>query len=50
LNALPPTPEITWYNPRTGEKTPAVAVVGPHTVQFPTPDPNDWVLLIRGKP
>jgi hypothetical protein len=47
LQALPASPVVHWFNPRTGEKTPAVAVVGGRTCQFPTPDPHDWVLLIK---
>jgi Protein of unknown function (DUF4038)/Domain of unknown function (DUF5060)/Putative collagen-binding domain of a collagenase len=47
LDALPSSPVIGWVNPRTGEKSAAVAVVGPHSCQFPTPGPGDWVLLIK---
>jgi hypothetical protein len=34
-------------NPRTGKKSPAVAVVGARTCQLPTPDTGDWVLLVK---
>ena len=44
LAALPASPSIGWFNPRTGENSPAVAVVGGQTCQFPTPDPGDWLL------
>jgi len=47
LNALPPSPNITWVNPRTGEQSPAVAVVTSNTCQFPTPAEGDWILLMR---
>ena len=47
LNALPPSPNITWLNPRTGEKSPAVAVVTTDTCQFPTPTEGDWILLMK---
>jgi len=47
LEALPPSPQVSWYNPRTGENSPAVAVVGARTCQFPTPDPGDWVLVMK---
>ena len=47
LDALPGSPTVNWFNPRTGESTPAVAVVGGKTCQFPTPDPGDWVLVIK---
>jgi hypothetical protein len=45
--ALPPSPLISWLNPRTGEKSPAVAVVGGSSCQFPTPDPGDWLLVMK---
>ncbi|HWD93504.1 MAG TPA: DUF4038 domain-containing protein [Verrucomicrobiae bacterium] len=47
LNALPPSPTIEWLNPRTGQKSPAVAVVGARTCQLPTPDAGDWVLVMK---
>ncbi len=46
LDALPPSPNITWVSPRTGEKSPAVAVVTASTCQFPTPAEGDWILLM----
>ena len=47
LNALPSSPGIQWLNPRTGKRTPAVAVVGAGTCQLPTPDKGDWVLFVK---
>lgn len=47
LDALPPSPNITWINPRTGEKSPAVAVVTANTCQFPTPAEGDWILQMK---
>jgi hypothetical protein len=47
LSALPVSPVIQWLNPRTGEKKSAVAVVGSRTCQFPTPDTNDWLLIMK---
>jgi hypothetical protein len=47
LDALPPSPAINWLSPRTGDKHPAVAVVSPSTCQFPTPDPGDWLLVMK---
>lgn len=47
LDALPPSPNITWFNPRTGERSPAVAVVTASTCQFPTPAEGDWILLMQ---
>jgi hypothetical protein len=47
LKSLPPSPAVSWLNPRTGEKNPAVAVVGERSCQFPTPDPGDWLLVMK---
>ncbi|MEY2466358.1 MAG: hypothetical protein QOD03_879 [Verrucomicrobiota bacterium] len=47
LSALPASPVIQWVNPQTGEKKPAVAVVGSRTCQLPTPDTNDWLLVVK---
>jgi hypothetical protein len=49
VKALPSSPEIRWLNPRTGEQTPAMAVIGPSAVKFPSPGQGDWVLLLRAK-
>lgn len=46
LDALPPSPNITWVSPKTGERSPAVAVVTANTCQFPTPAEGDWILLM----
>jgi hypothetical protein len=46
LNALPPSPNISWVNPRNGKTSPAVAVVTTDTCQFPTPEEGDWILLM----
>jgi len=47
LDALPRSPAVSWYNPRTGENRSAVAVVGGRSGQFPTPGPGDWVLEVK---
>ncbi len=47
VDALPKAPQVTWFNPRTGQTTPAVAVVGAQSCQFPTPETGDWVLSVR---
>jgi hypothetical protein len=47
LEALPPAPSVSWMNPRTGENTAAVAVVGNRSCQFPTPGAGDWLLVMR---
>jgi hypothetical protein len=48
LEALPNSPNITWLNPRSGESSPAVAVLGSQSCQFPTPDVGDWLLVMKG--
>jgi hypothetical protein len=47
LGALPNSPSVGWFCPRTGESNPAVAVVGGSSCQFPTPDPGDWLLVVK---
>jgi hypothetical protein len=46
-DGLPRSPMISWFNPRTGENRPAVAVVGGRSCQFATPDAGDWVLEVK---
>ena len=45
--ALPASPSVGWFNPRTGESNPAAAVASGATCQFPTPAPGDWVFVAR---
>ena len=45
--ALPQSPSVGWLNPRTGESSPAVAVVGGSNCKFPTPEPGDWLLVVK---
>ena len=47
LDSLPPSPEVKWFNPRTGENSAAVAVVTDRTAQFPTPGEGDWILWMQ---
>ena len=47
LDALPHSPTVSWFNPRTGENNPAVAVLAGRSCQFPTPDPGDWLLVLK---
>jgi hypothetical protein len=47
LEALPASPSVSWLNPRTGQNSPAVAVVGGRSCQFPTPEPGDWLLVMK---
>lgn len=46
LDLMPTSPNVSWFNPRTGEKSPAVAVVTETTCQFPTPAEGDWILFM----
>lgn len=47
LSSLPPSPEVKWFNPRTGETSAAVAVITDTTAQFPTPGEGDWLLWMQ---
>jgi hypothetical protein len=47
LDALPPSPAVTWFNPRTGQSISAVGVVGSRSCQFPTPGAGDWLLVVK---
>jgi hypothetical protein len=47
LEALPASPSVSWFNPRNGQNSPAVAVVGGRSCQFPTPEPGDWLLVMK---
>jgi len=44
---LPRSPSISWFNPRTGEDSAAVAIAGGRSSQFPTPDTGDWLLEVK---
>lgn len=47
LQAMPPSPLISWLEPRQGSTRSAVAVVSGSVCQFPSPGDGDWVLLIK---
>lgn len=47
LESLPPSPEVHWWNPRTGERNAAVGVVTDRACQFPTPTEGDWMLVLQ---
>lgn len=47
LTSLPPSPDVKWFNPRTGETSAAVAVITDTTAQFPTPGEGDWILWMQ---
>lgn len=47
LTRMPKSPNISWFNPRTGQTRPAVAVIGDKTCQIPVPEKGDWLLLIK---
>ena len=45
--ALPHSPTVSWFNPRTGGTNTAVAVQNGNSWQFPTPEPGDWLLTLK---
>ena len=47
VTAIPPTPVMTWINPRTGGRQNAVAVLSGNSCEVSPPDAGDWLLLIR---
>jgi hypothetical protein len=47
MEAMPVSPSVNWFNPRDGQTSPAVAVVGAQSCQFPTPDAGDWLLMLK---
>ena len=47
LDSLPDSPVMVWINPRTGERSPAVAVAGSQSFQLQTPNPGDWLLVVK---
>ncbi len=46
-SALPPLPTAVWINPRTDERTRTAATVTGETFKFTTPEPGDWLLLLK---
>lgn len=47
LDKMPPSPSVTWFNPRTSQTLTAVGVVGANSCQFPVPAPGDWLLTVK---
>ena len=47
VEGLPSSPVVSWFNPRTGKSSPAVAVVTGSSCQFPSPEPGDEVLVAK---
>jgi hypothetical protein len=47
VDALPKAPQVSWFNPRNGERSSAVGVVSDNTVEFVTPGEGDWVMLVK---
>ncbi|MEK7676103.1 MAG: DUF4038 domain-containing protein [Verrucomicrobiota bacterium] len=47
--ALPQNFTASWFNPRTGQRAPVVAVVNDKSIQFATPTEGDWVLVLETK-
>ncbi len=49
FSLMPPGVKASWFNPRTGQNAPVVAVVNADSVQFATPTEGDWVLTLKSK-
>ncbi|HEU0011375.1 MAG TPA: DUF4038 domain-containing protein [Verrucomicrobiae bacterium] len=49
MSLIPSSPVVSWFNPRRIETNTinAVGVVTSDTIQFPTPDVGDWLLLLK---
>jgi hypothetical protein len=47
LDALPHSPTVSWFNPRTGQDNPAAVGLTGGSSQFPTPEPGDWLLVLK---
>jgi hypothetical protein len=43
---VPPNCKAQWLNPRTGLEAPAIGVVTMQTIEFPTPDAGDWLMVL----
>lgn len=48
-NVMPASALVSWFNPRTGEKTATVALASGATCPLPTPNPGDWLLLMMAE-
>ena len=48
-DALPSSPSFAWLNPRTGQDNRFVPVAGGRSGQVRTPDPGDWLLVIKAR-
>ncbi len=46
---LPPSVETSWTDPRNGLRRPVIAVLNGENVQFTTPGPGDWLLLLKSE-
>jgi Protein of unknown function (DUF4038)/Domain of unknown function (DUF5060)/Putative collagen-binding domain of a collagenase len=44
---MPPKPTCTWINTRTGQRSSAKGSINGNTCQFFTPEPGDWLLLLK---
>jgi hypothetical protein len=49
FNDLPPSVETSWTDPRNGSKRPVIAVLNGDKIQFTTPGPGDWLLLLKSE-
>jgi hypothetical protein len=47
IQALPKNPKARWLNPRTGKSHAAIGVVSDARIEFPSPEPGDWLLEVK---
>lgn len=45
--SLPPAPAAAWYNPANGATISAAPALDGKTCRFQTPQPGDWLLILR---
>lgn len=50
VDAVAEGSQTFWMNPRTGERTPATAIVQRKTMRFTAPGDEDWVLVASAAP
>jgi len=49
MRVLPPRTVATWFDPRTGNVSPANAIGGTGAYRFDTPGPGDWLLVLKAR-
>lgn len=49
LKDLPPSVETSWTDPRNGSKRPVIGMLNGENIQFSTPGPGDWLMLLKSE-